>query len=79
MVRPVADERKMEPKIDIRIQGIPHAAVEQEDERTREVRRLVHQVKNHPKRGSLVKHLQKICTYIPFSEQHSQLGERGVL
>ena len=34
--RPVADEGKMEPNIDFRIQGIPHPAVEpEEDDRTR--------------------------------------------
>ena len=43
----VADEEKTELEIDFRIQGIPQAAVEQEDERTRGIERLVHLIKNH--------------------------------
>ena len=47
----VADEGKMEPQIDFRIQGISHAAVErEEDDRIRLIGRLVHQVKNHSKK-----------------------------
>ena len=67
--RLVADEGKMGPKIDFRVQGFPHAAVVQEDERTRGIRRLVHQVKNHPNKGALIAELKTTCTYNPFREQ----------
>ena len=46
----------MEPKVDFRIQGLSHAAVEQEeDSRTRLIERQVRQVKNN---SSLIADLQ---------------------
>ena len=70
--RPVAEEEKTELKIDLRIQGIPQAAVEQEDERTREVRRSVH-LKNHPNKDALTADMQKYCTYNPCSEESKKI------
>ena len=64
----MADEEKTVLKIDFRIQGIPHVAVEQEDDRKREIRRLVHSVKNLPKKTHYFADLQSIRTYNSFSE-----------
>ena len=72
-VRPVADDEKTEPKIDFRIHGIPHAAVEQEDDRIREIRRRVRQVKNHPNKDALIAELQNNCTSYPFSEESNSM------
>ena len=64
----------MEHKIDFRIQGIPHAAVEQEeDDGIRLIRRLVHQVKNHPNKDALIADLQSNRTYNPFSKESRQM------
>ena len=71
--RLVADEGKMGPKIDFRVQGFPHAAVVQEDERTRGIRRLVHQVKNHPNKGALIAEPKTN------KEEKPQFGECGIL
>ena len=57
--RPVAYEGKTGLKIDFRIQGNPHAAVEQEDDWIREIRRPVRQVKNHSNKYALIADLQK--------------------
>ena len=53
----MADEGKTELKIDFIIQGIPHVAVEQWDDRTREIRRLVPQVKNLPEKRNINRRL----------------------
>ena len=45
--QPFADEEKVEPKIDSRIQGMSHAAEQEEGSRRRLIKKLVHQVKNH--------------------------------
>ena len=64
----------MEPKIDFRIQGIPRAAVEQdEDNRTRLIRRLLRQFKNHPNKDALITDLQNIRTYNPFSAEPEKM------
>ena len=70
----VADEGIMEPKIDFRIQGISHAAVEQEeDDRIRLIGRLVHQVKNNPNKVALIADLQSNHPYNPFSEESKHM------
>ena len=57
--RLVADDEKTEPKIDLIIHGIPHAAVQpSEDDRIRVIRRRVHQVKNHPNKDASIALLQ---------------------
>ena len=72
--RLVADEGKMEPKMDTSIQGILHAEVEQyEDDRIRLIRRLVHQVKTHPNKDALIADLQSNHPYSPFSEEAKQM------
>ena len=72
--QPVADEGKMELKIDFRIQGASHAAVEEEeDNRTRLIKSLVHQVKNHPNKDALTADLQSNRSYILFSEESKQM------
>ena len=59
--------------LDFRIQGIPQAAVEQEDERTRGIKRLVHLCKNHPDKSASIKDLQTTGTYNPFSEESKKV------
>ena len=55
---------KIEPNIDLRVHGLPHAAVEQEeDDRIRLFRRFVHQVQNHPNKDALIADLQSNLTY----------------
>ena len=72
--RLVADEGKTEPKIGFRIQGIPHAAVGQdEDDRIRLIRMLVHQVKNLAHKDALIADMQKNRTYNPFSEESNKM------
>ena len=64
----------MELKMHLTIQGIPHVAVEQdEDERIREIRRSVHQIKNHPNKGALIAELQNNRTYNPFSGESKNM------
>ena len=74
----MADEGKMELQIDFRIPGIPHAAVEQEDDRIREIRRQVRQVKSHPKKDALISDLQNHCTNNPLSEESKKIGRNMV-
>ena len=76
-VKAVADEEKEELKIDFRIQGIPQAVVEQEEDRTRGIKRWVLLIRNHADKSASIEDLLKTDTYNPFSE--SQYGERGVL
>ena len=73
MYQYAADEGKTELKIDFRTKDIPHAAFEQEDERIRETRRLVHQVKNHSSNDALIEDLQKNCTNNSFSEESKKI------
>ena len=69
-----ADKVKMERKIDFRIQGVSHAAVEQEeDSRTRLIRRLVHQVMRHPNKDASIADLQSKPPYNPLSEESKQM------
>ena len=79
----MADEGKTELKIDFRLQGVPHVAVQQEDDRIREIRWPVRQVKNHQNKDALFADLQKTCTYDPFREESEKIiqnmGERGML
>ena len=65
----------MEPKINFRIQGIPHAAVEQEeDDRTRLIRRLVHQVQIHPQTEMHQPPMRRvIATKNSFTEESQQM------
>ena len=65
----------MEPKIDVRIQGLSHAAVEQdEDSRTRLIEIQVHQVKNHPNKDALIAELQSNRPFInPLKEESKQM------
>ena len=57
----------MEPKIDLRIQGTPHAAVEQEeDSRPRLIGRLVHAVMHHPNKDASIADLQSKHPYTPW-------------
>ena len=64
----------MEPKIDIRIQGLPHAAVEQdEDDRIPLIGSLVRPVKNHPNEDGLIAHRQNNRTYNAFSEEPKKM------
>ena len=54
--------------------GIPHAAVEQdEDDRIRVIRKLVHQVKNRPNKDASIADLQNNRTYNPFSEESKKM------
>ena len=46
MGKPVADEEKKELKIDFRVQGIPQAEVDREDERTRGIKRSAQLIKH---------------------------------
>ena len=69
----MADEGKTEPKIDFRIQGIPHAAVEPEDDRIRVIRRLVRQVKNNRNKDASIADLQNNCTHNRFSEESEKI------
>ena len=65
-----ANEVEMEPTREFRIQGLSHAAVEQEeDSRTRLIRRLVHQVM-HPNKDALTVDLQsnRPCTVLSKEE-----------
>ena len=73
--RLVPDDGMMEPIIDFAIQGIPHAAVEQdEDDRTRLIRRIVHQVMNHLKKEALIAILQNNRTCSPLSEESKKMN-----
>ena len=65
--RIVTDEDEMDSEIYFSIQAIPHSAVEQdEDNRIRLIKRLVHQVKNHPSKDALIAGLQYNRTYSSF-------------
>ena len=68
------DEVDMKPKIGFRIHGISHAEVEQEENnRTRLIRRLVRQVLHHPNKDALIADLQSNHPYNPFSEESKQM------
>ena len=71
---PWRTDKKTELKIDFRTHGIPQAAVEQEDERTSGIKRLVHEVKTHPNKGASIEDLQKTCTYNAFSEESKKVN-----
>ena len=60
-------------KVDYRIQGIPHAAVKQEDDAQRQlISRLVYQIKNHPNKDALIADLQQNHPYNPILSAKSQ-------
>ena len=47
------DEEKRELEIDFKIQGIPHAAVEQEDERVSVIRKTSAPIQKSPEQGCI--------------------------
>ena len=65
--RIAADEEKME----------PNAAEQEEDDRIRLIGRLVHQVKNHPNRDSLIAELKNNRTYNSFGEKSEKMINMG--
>ena len=68
------DEIDMHAKVGYRIQCIPHAAVEQEDDARKElISKLVHQIKNHPNKDALIADLQQDHPYNPFSEKSEEM------
>ena len=74
---------KEELKIDFRIQGIPQAAVDQEDDRTRGIKKVSASIQKAPEQGYMKRrsaeklHVQSLQCRI--KEGHSQFGEHGVL
>ena len=63
-----------ETKIDFRIQSIPHAAVEQdEDDRKRLIRSQMCEVENHLDKEALIADLQNIGTHNPFSVESKKM------
>ena len=69
-----ANEDDTLPKVDYRIQGLPHSTVEQE-ENTRKlaVNRLIHQFQTHPDRDALKANPQQNQAYNPFSEKSKDM------
>ena len=62
------------PKIDYRIQGLPHSVVEQEDNTRREVvNKLIHQIETHQDRDALKADLQQNQAYNPFTEKSKNM------
>ena len=63
-----SNEGDMHPKIDCRIQRLPHSTVEQEDNTRKElVNKLIHQFDTHPDREALKADLRQHQAYNPFS------------
>ena len=60
--------------IDFRIQGLPHATVQNEDYDRREmVKKLIHQFDTHPNRDSLMEDLNKTEEFNQLSEKSKEL------
>ena len=61
-------------KFNFRIQGVSNAAVEpDEDNRTRLIRRLVHQVMHHPNKDAWIADLQNNRPFHPLSKESKQM------
>ena len=69
-----SNEDDMLPKIDYRIQGLPHSTDEQQDDTRKEVvNKLIHQFGTPPDREALKSDLRQNQAYNPFSEKSKNL------
>ena len=61
-------------KIDFRIQGLRHSAVQEHDHIRKEaVQKLIHQFENHPNKEALQADLKQNRSFKPFSEQSKEM------
>ena len=64
----------MFPKVDYRIQGLPHSTVGQEDNTRKEVvNKLILHFETHPDREALQGELKQSRAFNPFSEQSKEM------
>ena len=67
-------EEDQHSKVDHRIQGRPHAAVQQgDDARSQFISNLVYQIQNHPNKDALIADLQQNQSYNPFFEKSKKM------
>ena len=62
------------PKVDFRIQGLPHSTVEQEDNTRKEkIKELIHQIESHLDRDALKADLMQTQAHNPLSEKSKNM------
>ena len=69
--KPIADEERF--KIDLRVQGVPHEAVLEDEDRTRRIRKLAHSLRSHSRTNAMNTDLRKTDASNPFSEESKKI------